>query len=295
MDMNSEDSSYWYIASYPKSGNTWVRLFISDLLKSLTLGDKSKHVDLNNFNTGTIASNRQFIDQYIGIESSDLTIKELDKIRYKINLSNNLYVQNSNFFKVHDSFENPSNPEKPLICTRGCMGAIYIIRNPFDVSISLANHFSCTYDKAIKFLINNSSSLCGSLKSCKTQVRQYLGSWDYHVMTWNKQQIIPLLVLRYEDLINEPIKEFTKLAMFLNLTKDQDLIENSIENCKFEKLQFLENKTESGFEERPSNCKTFFKYGCFGTGKKKLSNVQRSLIKDKFISTLNEFDYLNFI
>ena len=73
MAMNSEESSYWYIASYPKSGNTWVRLFISDLLKSLTLGEKSKHVDLNNIKTGTIASNRKFIDQYIGIESSDLT------------------------------------------------------------------------------------------------------------------------------------------------------------------------------------------------------------------------------
>ena len=67
--------------------------------------------------------------------------------------------------------------------------------------------------------------------------------------------------------------------MFLNLTKDQDLIENSIENCKFEKLQFLENKTESGFEERPSNCKTFFKYGCFGTGKKSFQMCRDLLLK----------------
>ena len=287
----NERENFWYIASYPKSGNTWLRLFISDLSERKFLDKRNNNLNLNNFNNGRIASHREFLDQYIGIESSDLTIQEIDNIRHKINLSNSLDNTDLKYFKVHDSFENPTCQGKITICTEGCKGAVYVIRNPFDVVISLANHFSCDFDNAINFLINKNASLCGSLTSCKNQVRQYLGRWDYHINTWNKQKIIPILLLRYEDLINEPIKEFTKLAAFLEITKDQNLIKESIENCKFENLQLLEKKTEFGFEEKPKNCETFFKYGCFGMGLKKLSNDQIAVIKEAFKNTINEFDY----
>lgn len=72
---------YWYLASYPKSGNTWCRVFISELRRLAGLDQASKtavtpeqgwELQLNrDLTTGTIMSSRFSLDDQLGIDSSD--------------------------------------------------------------------------------------------------------------------------------------------------------------------------------------------------------------------------------
>ena len=121
------NSDFWYIASYPKSGNTWCRVFISEIYR-LSLNIKNninEDFSLNkDINTGDSFSSRVWIDDQIGIESSDLKRGEIEKIRHLVGNSKRIYSDGLRFHKVHDAFHNKYNIKKSTICTNGCKGAI---------------------------------------------------------------------------------------------------------------------------------------------------------------------------
>ena len=89
------DNKYWYISSYPKSGNTWCRIFISEYLNALNNKEdeinNSYKSDMISIHTGEILSSRSWIDDQLGISSSDLTKQELDKVRPLIGLSTQIF------------------------------------------------------------------------------------------------------------------------------------------------------------------------------------------------------------
>ena len=77
----TEDHSYWYLASYPKSGNTWCRVFITELMR-LAGDNPGEELNLNqDIETGAIASSRLWLDDQLGINSCDLSFSELDSLR----------------------------------------------------------------------------------------------------------------------------------------------------------------------------------------------------------------------
>ena len=86
--MSNSGNSFWYIASYPKSGNTWCRFLIFRYLNLLELKTKNKQFNIKNksnsdfhinapHNIGMLVSSRIWIDDQIGFESSDLTFDEI--------------------------------------------------------------------------------------------------------------------------------------------------------------------------------------------------------------------------
>ena len=279
----------WYIASYPKSGNTWVRIFIIELLNLISTNPKT--IKLNSdICTGEIVSSRMWVDDQLGITSSDLDEKELFNIRYKLGSTPYTYSDKYSFHKVHDSFVSPTSQKSPIVSLKNCKGIIYIIRNPIDIVISLSHYYSWDYEKSIEFMINSQSSLCSRQDKSFTQVKQHLGRWDEHVLSWTSKKITPLIIIRYEDLINFPYKNFSKISEFLYITNNKELINSAIEKTSFENLKQKEID-EGGFVENSSKKGKFFRSGKVGEGYKKLNKDQLNKLNFEFGKTLQKWDY----
>src|SRR3990167_2747274 len=177
MTQISEKGIYW-LASYPKSGNTWFRIVLANLLNKT-----DDPVDLNNINVGVIASSRSWMDETLGYDTSDLTQDEVDALRPQIYHWYSEQIETPVYHKIHDAYTLLDN-SNPLIPAKGCLGVLYFIRNPLDVAISFANHFSCSIDDAIQIMSNKQFALCKNKYHQINQLRQWLLSWSEHVNSW---------------------------------------------------------------------------------------------------------------
>jgi len=291
---------YWYLASYPKSGNTWCRVFITELRRLAGLDsaeataaaqEEERELRLNrDLATGSIVSSRHWLDDQLGIDSSDLRWSELDKLRGRVGHQRALYAECLRYHKVHDAFVSADSGGRPVVPVEGCRGAVVVIRHPADVAVSLSHFFSWDLERCVAFLLNEQAALCRSSKRGGQQVRQFMGSWANHVHSWLDQDLIPVLLLRYEDLLVQPEQEFRQLAVFLDLPADEKLIGEAVANTRFDKLRAKEEE-EGGFHERPEGCERFFRSGRSGEGREQLTAEQLEQLEDAFAPTLDRFGY----
>ena len=296
----SEKEAYWYLASYPKSGNTWCRVFITELRRltgldsaeaTATAQDSERELRLNrDLATGSIMSSRHWLDDQLGIDTSDLRWAELDRVRGRIGHQRALYSECLRYHKVHDAFFSSDSMGRPVVPVEECRGAVVVIRHPADVAVSLSHFFSWDLERCVAFLLNEEAALCRSSKRGGQQVRQFMGSWASHVCSWVDQQKIPVLLLRYEDLLIEPIQHFSQLASFLDLPIDDELIKQAVENTSFEKLKAKE-EDEGGFRERPDGCERFFRSGRSGEGHEQLTPDQSERLETGFKEILQRLGY----
>lgn len=263
--MSAKKGLYW-LASYPKSGNTWFRIVLANLLNTST-----NPVDLNQINTGAIASARGWIDEALGFDSAYLNHDELDQLRPDIYQWHSEQCRMDGYHKIHDAYTFVNNG-RPMIPSDGCLGALYFIRNPLDVAISFANHSRCSIDKAIENMGNETFAFCKNQYRQHNQLRQWLLSWSLHVQSWVSAQDIEVLVLRYEDMKEHPLPTFKKAIAFLRLDSSETDIENALDNARIEKLQQQEDA--SGFSEKPAKVARFFRKGIVGDWKNTLTSAQ---------------------
>ena len=97
--VNNEGNIIW-IASFPKSGNTWLRVFFNNLISK-----SESSVNINQLNeTYEGSSDRLAFDKIIGVDSSDLTLSEIDYYLPKVHLFHSRKLQSKKFIKTHDAF-----------------------------------------------------------------------------------------------------------------------------------------------------------------------------------------------
>ena len=291
---------FFYLASYPKSGNTWCRVFITELRRLAGLDGaeataaaaaQERELRLNhNLATGSIVSSRHWLDDQLGIDSADLRPEEIDKLRGQVGPQLELYSESLHYHKVHDAFVSPDSGGRPVLPTEGCRGAVVVIRDPADVAVSLSHFFSWPLERCVDYLLDDEAALCRSRKRGGQQVRQFMGSWANHLRSWTDQDAIPVLVLRYEDLLMAPERKFQRLAAFLELPADSGLIAAAAFNTRFDKLRAKEDE-EGGFQERPSGCERFFRSGRSGEGREQLSADQLERLQAAFTPTLAAHGY----
>jgi hypothetical protein len=288
---------YWYLASYPKSGNTWCRLFISALrrLAGLDPAPPTAAADRDPLQswplaTGSIVSSRHWLDDQLGIDTSDLRWSELDRLRGRVGHQRALYSETPRYHKVHDAFISPDSAGQPVVPVEGCQGAVLLLRHPADVAVSLSAFFSWELERCVAFLLDGQAALSGSCHSGGDQVRQFLGTWAGHGASWLDQRRIPVLMLRYEDLLADPETHFCRLARFLRLPEDPALIAAAVDHTRFERLRAKE-EAEGGFPERPAGCGRFFRSGRRGEGRERLTDDQLRRLGDTFAEALQRFGY----
>ncbi len=274
-----------WLASYPKSGNTWCRVFLANFLNN-----NNGPIDINHLEIGNIFSSRNIIEYQTGYDTSELTADECDELRSFAFEKLSSDTESNLFVKTHDAYLPLSNgnPMFPLDSTKA---VIYFIRNPFDLSLSFANHLSQSIEKTVEKMCDEQFVLAASVKRFNPQIRQKLLSWSGHIKSWTSPKPFPLLVVKYENLHNNPFHEFLKILTFLKIEYTEEKIRKAIENSSFEVLQKMEK--ENGFKEKPSKCSTFFNVGKKGYYKEKLKDSEIKKLVNSHSEVLINFGYLN--
>lgn len=282
--MNGQRKIVW-LASYPKSGNTWFRAFLTALL------DPEGNIpDINNLSLTTIASSRQFFDKFVGVASSDLTTEEIDYLRPMVYLQNARESEEIIYYKIHDAYIILPDG-KPLIPADVTKAVLYFIRNPLDVTVSFAHHLTKDIDKTIRIMNDPEYAFCSRPDRLHNQLRQRLLSWSGHVKSWVDESGLTLLVLRYEDMLTDPSGNFTKAAQFIGLKHSRNQIEEALDKCSFARLQ--EQEREKGFHEKNARASSFFRKGVSGDWQHVLSQEQVQRIVEAHGEVMEQFGYLN--
>jgi hypothetical protein len=274
---------YW-LASYPKSGNTWFRTFLANFQR----GD-DQPVDINALNTGGIASNRGLLDELLALETSDLDPDEIDRLRPLVH-DWEAAGSDTVFQKTHDAY-GIGNDGTPLLGSRRTRGALYFIRNPLDVAISYAHHNGSGIDKAIEQMGRDNHGLNRSRKSIYRQVRQHMGTWSQHVLSWVDAPALNAHVMRYEDMHSDGWNQFARAVTYLGLALDEDRLARALRFSEFNVVKQQEAK--AGFAERPAGMDGFFRKGKVGDWRGQLSDSQIARIITDHGSVMQRFGYLD--
>jgi hypothetical protein len=173
----------------------------------------------------------------------------------------------------------------PLIYPDLTAGAIYIVRNPLDVSISLAHHYGCGVDRAIEIL---SDETTGS-NTVEKLVYEVHKSWSTHVDSWTGQQRPGLAVLRYEDMLKNPVKAFGGLVGFMGLQVPRPRLERAIERSSFKSLR--EQEDQKGFKEKSPHAQKFFREGRANQWRDVLTPAQVDKVVSKHKEQMQRFGY----
>lgn len=274
-----------WLASYPKSGNTWFRVFLSNLLS------KENHpVDINNLYATPIASNRELFDEATGLSSSDLTPDEIDNLRPGVY---EYAAQNSNeilFQKVHDAWLRTASGE-PMFSGKVTKSVVYFIRNPLDVAVSFSNHLSKSLQSTVKIMANDAYSFGSTSNQLHLQLRQRLLTWSNHVKSWVDESNLPIIVLRYEDMKSDTFATFTKALKFLDIKATDNEILKAIGYSDIKEMQ--KQEAEKGFKEKPANAASFFRKGVAGSWRNELPTELVKKICDDHREMMIRFGYID--
>jgi aryl sulfotransferase len=273
-----------WLASYPKSGNTWFRVFLTNLR-----GEEDVPAQINKLNSTPIASARDIFDDAVGIESSDLTMDEIDRLRPEIYEHIAANADETLFMKVHDAYTYVDK-NTPLFPKKATLGAIYFIRNPLDVAVSFAHHSDWDYDTAISRMADERYAFYGRPSRLDNQLRQRLLSWSGHVLSWVDESGLPVCVLRYEDMKQRPAETFGRAVMFSGLEYTKEQIARALDLSSFEELQRQEK--ESGFREKSPSSDLFFRKGEVGSWRGELTEKQARQIVNDHREVMRRFGYL---
>jgi len=269
-----------WLTSYPKSGNTWLRMLIGEIQGENEQEDSEQ---------AEIASNRLVLEEFTAVDTSFLTNEEAELLRPEVN--DWLAKKNEKivFRKNHDAYRFLANG-RSLAGNPDLFKTIYIIRNPLSIVASLANHFSISLAEAIIFMNNNESVLAKNEKRLHYQLRQKLFSWSNHVLSWTKEKNLELFLLKYEDLHLKPLEILRKALSFSGLNIADSEINRALEKNSFKKVSDAEDL--HGFSEKPRKMKKFFRKGSPDSWRDELTPEQAEIVVRNHWQVMKEFGYL---
>jgi len=275
-----------WIASYPKSGNTWIRSIITSIL----------YTKDGKFNFELIKKIDQFetLQNFKFLKNKNIHhYEQLNKMniisQYWLEAQKQLIEKNKIlFFKTHSAnyaYDNLffANNET----TRGC---IYIMRDPRDIIISYSKFLGISVEEMVKIITLNENKIYGSTN----KIGVFLTRWDYHIASWvriNK----PKLILKYEYMLLNPKQTIIQIAKYLiddlniKINIDEEKINNILHTTSFSKLK--ENEEKLGFFESSKNS-VFFRSGKKNQWKDLLTKKQLLFIEESFKQYMTMYEYI---
>lgn len=275
-------SGYHWLASYPKSGSTWLRLALASLAQGGAPPDFSAD---NRF--APVASDRAAFDLLLDVDSADLTDDEAEALRPRFHEIEARRCTEPQLRKVHDAWTLTPAGE-PLFPTALTLGAICIVRDPRDVAVSLAHHLAMDLDRTIGFMGCPGAALAAGGRGGAPQLRQRLLTWTGHVRSWLDAPRPPLL-LRYEDMLADPVAALARAARHLGWTAAPEVVAKAAAATRFEALRAAEDR--HGFTGRPRAMERFFRRGVAGGWRDTLSAAQVSRIEAEHGRMITELGY----
>ncbi len=275
----------FWLASYPKSGNTWMRILLTNYLRRA-----DQPADINSLDSGPIASARQVFDDHVGIEASDLTPDEIDRYRPRVYEQMSRQAVGPLFIKVHDAFTR-TRDGGPLISPAATAGVVYLLRNPLDVAVSLAHHTAADVERVVEMMADPEAAFVQNPERLHRQLRQRLLSWSGHVTSWVDESGLRLHLVRYEDLWADPAAVFAGVVRFCGLAEDADQIARAVDFSRFDRLQRQE--AEHGFVEKLPLAQSFFRRGTSGSWREAMAPALAARLLANHHDVMRRFGYLN--
>ena len=269
-----------WLASYPKSGNTWMRSFLHNLLRG---GEQPANInELDQFCLGESAAN--WYRRHCNGRLEDAAPEEIARIRPLGQADFTRAFPDTVFVKTHNFLGEQHGVA--LHNMEVTAGAIYVLRNPLDVLLSMTHHFGLDIDAAIKRLGEEGAMTDLTEK----HIPEYHASWSTHVASWTARENPGLLVLRYEDLLARPRRQFRRVTDFLGLSPPRERLERAIRNASFKSLQAQEK--QQGFKERSEHAQAFFRTGGQGQWRGKLTDEQIARVVERHREQMQRFGYV---
>ena len=277
-----------WIASYPKSGNTWLRSLLSSYFFS-----KRGEFDFKLLEYIKLFPS---VDDFKNDEENYSTLESTSKNwlnkQVKINKDNKI-----KFFKTHNAICSING--NSFTDSKNSLGGIYIVRDPRNVVSSLANHYQINIEDALEFMNNEKRYIYQKVEN------QYLAfsplfSWSKHVDSWRDCKLFPVLIIRYEDLYSETFLTFKKVINFIkdisksNVMFNREKAKKSIVSCEFNNLKSLEKKNgfrEAMLKKDKSGTIDFFNLGIKNDFKKLLDPEIQKKMNKFYEEKLIEFNY----
>lgn len=271
-----------WIASYPKSGNTWVRLLMDAYLMGsmdineilCTLQDDPSNI--HQPSTGDDIAKMPIDIQQLARPMAMLRVvlaynKESSKVPLLI--------------KTHAPHVLANGIELlPQALTKA---VVYLVRDPRDVLLSFSKHMGETVDEGIESL----SDRYRSLKSQETRVADFLGTWQAHVLSYYNADTHNVKCFRYEDLRSDTSGTFAGILRHLGIEPDMDRVRKSVELTELSKLRKKEQ--EAGFVESSPKAKDqFFGQGLVGGWRGQLTPGQAYRVEKRFGLLMKRLGYI---
>jgi hypothetical protein len=275
----------FWIASYPKSGNTWVRSFLANVMASqrpvplnklgIYCPSEASSVwykpfgDIETMNAGPTRENMELRQQVQERASMNATPRHI-------------------LMKTHNQRRRFKG--LPLVREDLTVGGIYMVRDPRDVAVSLAEHAGKELDEAVAQLSRSNTLLGPSGEMKGRQMFELIGSWSDHVNSWTEDDDNRVRILRYEDCLADPEATLGSLPPIMGITKDVWRIKAALAASSFDALKAVEAK--HGFNEKSEHTESFFARGRAGGWKELLSNAQAKKIERDHKKVMQKFGYL---
>ena len=275
-----------WIASYPKSGNTFIRSFLSAYYYT-----NNGEFDFNLLKFIEQFPDKQFFDGFIN-DKDDASKKWLP-IQRKLIKSKKV-----KFLKTHSAYGSYNNNQ--FTSSEVTLGGIYIVRDPRNIISSLTNHFSLNVDGALNMLLDENRGIKSDDNNFATY--SFLSSWSNHLNSWSNIKSFRTIIIKYEDLENNSEKILTDLIRFINNLLnnnkgvDYQKFKKAIETTNFSILKKKENKDgffEAMFSKKENKKIPFFNLGFKSDWKKVLDKKIVEVIEKKFEREMKDMGYIN--
>lgn len=235
-----------WVASYPKSGNTWMRLLLATYLEATQKRNVSTVMD-----TATLFTQLVSVKPVRDMEALDVALVRGAAMA----TMQHMYYKDKLLVKTHQM--RGSVAGLPLFHPAWCKKVVYMVRNPLDVLPSFMDHFGLDAQTAIQ-LMTNERGVIGRGQ----RVPQVVGSWALNVQSWalEKDPNIDVLVVRYEDLYEMPLDTLALTLTWLGHEEvDMQAAQAAVDTCSFDKM--VEREAKGRFIEAASTQDRFFRRG----------------------------------
>ena len=270
-----------WLASYPKSGNTWLRVLLTNFLRNA-----DEPADINALVGAPGAGSRECFDQWAGIEGSALDANIVDRLRPQVYRRVALDADHRQFLKVHDEWRRVDTGE-PMFPADVTLGVIYVIRNPLDLAGSCAHHWGTSLTAAVERMCGGSAA---SPPGLPDHLRQQVRSWSRHVRSWVDESGASVHVVRYEDLSVDPDRFFGEVVKACGLDYDETTVKKAVAFSAFAELRRQEEAV--GFRERSTAAPGgFFRRGQVGSWRDELPAHLAERLTAAHHETMERFGY----
>ena len=280
----------FWIASYPKSGNTWLRSLLSSYYYSKDGFFNQSLLE----NIGQFPEKRHFVSFNYNPKAIIDTSRYWISAQEKINIDKKL-----KFFKTHNILGSINSNN--FTNSKNSVGGIYVVRDPRNVLTSIQNHYEFDKDEALKFMLDEKKFIHDLHVQNDYSNFQFISSWEKHYQSWTQQKNFPIKIIKYEDLNNKTYETFKEIIKFIdniiNSTKKFDALKakNTVQSTTFSKMKQIEKMDgfiESVFSKKKTKKIPFFHLGPQNDWKKLFSKDYQKKLNLIFKKNLIELNYI---